>query len=70
MNEQSTEQGGRGWHTYRCPVCGHTDEVELAEGVTRSIPCSHCDTPLNVVVLDPDTAAVEVTVAEPSEGKP
>lgn len=51
-----------GWHSYRCPVCGHTDGVELA-GSTGTVPCTHCATPLELVVRAPDEAQVTVRVA-------
>ena len=35
-------------HSYRCPVCGHTDGVDLKAGVALRIPCSHCDTLLEL----------------------
>ena len=62
MTGQESDPSRLEWHTYRCPVCGHTDEVDLAEGVAGSIDCSHCGTPLEVVVLDRDAAAAGVKV--------
>jgi uncharacterized Zn finger protein len=59
-----TPEPGMGWHTYRCPVCGHTDEVDLAEGAPRSIECSHCGTALEVVVHHREDAAAAVTVSK------
>ncbi|GMV04293.1 MAG: hypothetical protein AMXMBFR53_05740 [Gemmatimonadota bacterium] len=54
---------GPGWHSYRCPVCGHTDEVELAGEAGGTIPCSHCGTSLDLVVRSPDEASLAVKVA-------
>jgi transcription elongation factor Elf1 len=63
MSAKNSDPGRLEWHTYRCPVCGHTDEVDLAEGVSGRIDCSHCGTPLEVVVLDRGAAAAGVKVA-------
>ena len=52
-----------GWHTYRCPVCGHTDELEFAAGPAGTVPCSHCGTALEVALRAPDQASVTVKVA-------
>jgi len=52
-----------GWHSYRCPVCGHNDEVELVGGAVGMVPCSHCATPLEVAVTSPDQASVAVKVS-------
>ena len=51
--------------TYRCPVCGHRDAVELdpAES-SRVVSCSYCDTPLEVSVRGPDSVRFSVQVAE------
>ncbi|NJD19240.1 MAG: hypothetical protein FIA95_08180 [Gemmatimonadetes bacterium] len=60
------DQNGRvdpEWHSYRCPVCGHTDEVALEDGPSSTVPCSHCTTPLEIVVRSPDQASVAVKVA-------
>jgi len=57
------ETGPAGWHSYRCPVCGHTDEVDLHDGAEGTVPCSHCATPLELLVRSPDQAAVAVKVA-------
>lgn len=54
---------GASWHSYRCPVCGHTDEVELEVGPAWAVPCSHCGTPLELAVRSSDQAAVAVKVA-------
>ena len=70
MSARKSDPGRLEWHTYRCPVCGHTDEVDLAEGAPASIACSHCGTPLEVVVLDRGAAAAGVRVATGVRGSP
>lgn len=50
------------WHSYRCPVCGHTDEVAL-ETEESMVACSHCGTDLDVRARAPDAAAAAVRVA-------
>jgi transcription elongation factor Elf1 len=57
------ERRASAWHSYRCPVCGHTDEANLEEGPAGTVPCSHCATPLELQVRSPDQAAVTVKVA-------
>lgn len=53
--------------TYRCPVCGHRDTAEL-EGGRESlvIPCSYCNTPLEVSSRGPDSLRFSVQVSEQS----
>lgn len=63
MDESLQGAGTGGWHTYRCPVCGHTDEIQLAGGAATTLPCSHCGTALDVVLRAPDEASVAVKVA-------
>jgi phage/plasmid primase-like uncharacterized protein len=58
-----SERGAPAWHSYRCPVCGHTDEVELGDEPEGTHPCSHCATPLDLLVRSSDQAAVAVKVA-------
>jgi len=58
-----SEGGASAWHSYRCPVCGHTDEVGQEDGPEGTLVCSRCATPLEVVVRAPDRAAVTVRVA-------
>lgn len=36
------------WRSYRCPVCGHVDEVASPDRESLLIRCSHCDTALRV----------------------
>jgi transcription elongation factor Elf1 len=50
------------WHMYRCPVCGHTDEIDLDAGTPAPISCSHCEAQLEVVVRSAEDAAATVTV--------
>lgn len=52
----------REWHSYRCPVCGHRDEVHTEPGMVRSISCSHCDTGLKVEAGSSEDAGVTVKV--------
>jgi uncharacterized Zn finger protein len=63
MDDTGQGTGDPGWHSYRCPVCGHADEVELAGEVGRTVPCSHCATSLELRVMAPDQASVVVSVA-------
>ncbi len=60
---EERERGAQEWHSYRCPVCGHTDEVALEGGPADTVPCSHCSTALEVLVRSPDRAAATVKVA-------
>jgi DNA-directed RNA polymerase subunit RPC12/RpoP len=56
--------------TYRCPVCGHRDGAELtAEQNQRIIPCSYCDTPLEVSMRGTDSVRFSVQVAEQPVGQ-
>jgi ribosomal protein L37AE/L43A len=55
--------GAHRWHSYRCPVCGHTDEVDLDAGPPASVWCSHCHAELEVAVRSPEAAAAAVRVA-------
>jgi hypothetical protein len=51
--------------TYRCPVCGHKDGAEI--DVSREstvLPCSYCDTPLELSSRGPDSVRFSVLVAE------
>ena len=51
--------------TYRCPVCGHRDAIELrAEENSRVLDCSYCDTALEVSARGPDSVRFAVQVAE------
>lgn len=51
--------------TYRCPVCGHRDGVELnGDELSRVIVCSYCETPLEVSSRGLDSVRFSVQVAE------
>ena len=52
-----------GWHSYRCPVCGHTDEGAMDGEGEGTVVCSHCATSLDLIVQSPDQAPVAVRVA-------
>lgn len=50
--------------TYRCPVCGHRDAVELhMDGEAAVIECSYCETLLEVTAKGPDSVNLSVQVA-------
>lgn len=51
------------WRTYRCPVCGHTDHVADSGMSSFLIRCSHCDTPLEIVVRPEDKRTVHARIA-------
>lgn len=59
--------GGQQPREYRCPVCGHVDEVELEEGRPRTVRCTHCETSLTVRLPAPDAQRLEVQVAPGQE---
>lgn len=51
--------------SYRCPVCGYTDNAELPAGAEAGvIRCSHCDTALEVTARSEDSMRFSVQVAE------
>ncbi|MGD8361820.1 MAG: hypothetical protein PVJ04_10335 [Gemmatimonadota bacterium] len=54
-------------HSYRCPVCGHTDGVDLKAGVALKIPCSHCDTLLELRLDTDSSERVSVVRSRPEE---
>ncbi len=61
----SEEEGlgsATGWHSYRCPVCAHVDEVRTSEAAGW-ISCSHCGTELELEVRSADRTAVASRVA-------
>lgn len=64
--EESMAESQRGRSgTYRCPVCGHRDTAQLAEGQDCVvIPCSYCDTPLEVSSRGADSIRFSVQVSE------
>lgn len=52
------------WRSYRCPVCGHADEVAVSEGDVLRLRCSHCDAALEVEEERPSSGTVSVQVAD------
>jgi transcription elongation factor Elf1 len=51
--------------TYRCPVCGHGDSVELdGAAAGRRIVCSYCAAQLEVGENSPRAGRVTVRVAD------
>ncbi|NJD09085.1 MAG: hypothetical protein FIB01_01135 [Gemmatimonadetes bacterium] len=49
--------------TYRCPVCGHRDAIELsADESSRILDCSYCDTALEVTTRGRDAVRLAVQV--------
>lgn len=62
MSQQMVDFTGPEWHSYRCPVCGHTDEVDM-KGATGVVACSHCGTELEVSSRSREEAAAAVKVA-------
>lgn len=56
-------------HSYRCPVCSHTDGVLLAGADEVLIRCSHCDTPLEVSVRGGSQTAAAKVAAPPPQAK-
>jgi DNA-directed RNA polymerase subunit RPC12/RpoP len=66
MADQKNTQYG----TYRCPVCGHRDGVELEQGEAyRVIACTYCETPLEVWSRGADSVRFSVQVAEESTAR-
>lgn len=51
------------WRSYRCPVCGHADEVAVPADEALLIRCSHCDTALEVERTVGTSERVSVHVA-------
>jgi len=60
-----TRGGHSDWHVFRCPVCGHRDEVELPASTGARIECPHCDTTLNVEVGPASSLDASARVADP-----
>lgn len=51
--------------TYRCPVCGHRDTADLQPGQESMVlPCSYCNTPLEVASRGPESLRFSVQVSE------
>ena len=51
--------------SYRCPVCSHSDGVELRAGERVQIPCSHCRTLLELRLHTEGSERVSVVIARP-----
>lgn len=51
------------WHSFRCPVCGHTDGTDVVEGPSSTVSCSHCGTVLEIAARAPEEASAAVKVA-------
>ena len=51
--------------TYRCPVCGHKDgtEIDVSKDAVV-VPCSYCDTPLELSSRGADSQRFSVLVAQ------
>jgi DNA-directed RNA polymerase subunit RPC12/RpoP len=61
-------QGEQVYGTYRCPVCGHREEIEMAaDEPARSIECSYCSTELTVSPRGHDSVRFSVQVSEESQ---
>jgi hypothetical protein len=54
-------------HSYRCPVCSHTDGVELRAGGVVRIPCSHCGTLLELRLETEGSERVSVMLIRPED---
>lgn len=52
-----------GPHTYRCPVCGHTDSVSLGGREKVRIRCTHCNARLEARLRAEDRERVSVQVS-------
>lgn len=51
--------------TYRCPVCGHKDGMEIdVSKAPVAIECSYCNTPLELSSRGEDSVRFSVVVAE------
>jgi transcription elongation factor Elf1 len=55
--------------TYRCPVCGHRDAADMpVDKESIVIPCSYCNTPLEVSSRGADSIRFSVQVSEQPAG--
>jgi transcription elongation factor Elf1 len=51
--------------TYRCPVCGHRDSIEVVPGApARRTNCSYCGVLLDVSARSAGAVNLDVKVAE------
>lgn len=56
--------------TYRCPVCGHRDTADLeVDQDSVVIPCSYCNTPLEISSRGADSIRFSVKVSEQPAGR-
>lgn len=72
MNEprpDAVPPGEAEWRSYRCPVCGHADEVAVPEGEVVRIRCSHCEASLKVEGGKRGSGKVSVHVASDDPGE-
>ncbi len=71
MSDEPDVPGGRSgtFHSYRCPLCGHTDDVDLGEDAPVRIRCSHCGTLLEVQAGGGAVERVSVVVAREEPGE-
>ena len=61
MSEADETRSG----TYKCPVCGHRDSIEMAEDKESLLtPCSYCDTLLEVTARGSDSIRFQAQVAK------
>lgn len=49
-------------HTYRCPVCGHTDGASFMGAEALKIDCSHCGAALELTLRAEEKERVSVQV--------
>lgn len=55
--------------TYRCPVCGHGDTIELAEEAgPRRVDCSYCGAALEVGDRDPNSGRLNTRLVGDADG--
>ena len=51
--------------TYRCPVCGHRDSIEvIPDAPAKRTKCSYCGAALDVTARSAETVNLDVKVAE------
>jgi transcription elongation factor Elf1 len=49
--------------TYRCPVCGHRDTVEVAAETAARVTCSYCTSVLEVRARGTDNVSLTARLA-------
>jgi transcription elongation factor Elf1 len=63
MRKTEPESSG----TYRCPVCGHGDSVEVSEqSIGRRIDCSYCGAALEISHRAPGSDRLTVRLIDAS----